>query len=136
MRRLVLSLALILLVDHTPANAQLRTQLVASGFSAPVGAVPDPVVPGVMYVIQQTGVVATIQGAATLPTPFLDVRSTITAGGEQGLLGMAFSPDTTSGRVFVNFTNRVGDTVIARFKRSASNPLVLDPASRFDLLWP
>ena len=39
-----------------------------------------------------------------------------------------------SGRFFVNFTNRPGDTVVARFRRSA-DPVVADPASRFDLRW-
>ena len=57
--------------------------------------------------------------------------------GEQGLLGLAFAPDyATSGRVFVNFINLPGHTVIARFRRSASDPLRADPASRFDLVWP
>ena len=47
---------------------------------------------------------------------------------------MAFSPDTaTSGRFFVNFTNRSGHTVVARFRRT--DALVADPASRFDLRW-
>jgi hypothetical protein len=36
----------------------------------------------------------------------------------------------------VNFTNPSGHTVIARYRRSASDPLRADPASRFDLLWP
>ena len=38
------------------------------------------------------------------------------------------------GRVFVDFTNPSGDTVVARFRRSA-DPLVADPGSRFDLRW-
>src|SRR5690606_32314277 len=58
---------------------------------------------------------------------------------ERGLLGLAFPPDAaTSGRVFVNFTNRTaaGNTVIARFTRSTADPMVADPASRFDLRFP
>ena len=48
---------------------------------------------------------------------------------------MAFAPDSaTSGRFFVNFTNPAGNTVVARFRRSA-DPLVADAASRFDLHW-
>ena len=46
---------------------------------------------------------------------------------------MAIAPDG-SGRLFVNFTNQAGDTVVARFRRS-SNPVVADPGSRFDLRW-
>jgi glucose/arabinose dehydrogenase len=59
------------------------------------------------------------------------------APGERGLLGLAFAPDYgASGRFYVNFTNPQGHTVIARFRRSAANPLVADPATRFDLQWP
>jgi glucose/arabinose dehydrogenase len=48
---------------------------------------------------------------------------------------MAFPRDAAaSGRFFVNFTNRSGDTVVARLRRSA-DPAVADPASRFDLRW-
>ena len=53
----------------------------------------------------------------------------------QGLLGLAFAPDyATSRRFFVNFTNKSGDTVVARFRRSSS-ATIADPASRFDLRW-
>ena len=49
---------------------------------------------------------------------------------------MAFPPDaSTSGRVFVNFTDTNGDTVVARFVRTAANPLVAVANSRFDLKW-
>jgi glucose/arabinose dehydrogenase len=71
-----------------------------------------------------------------LATDFLDLRGSITSGGERGLLGLAFPPDSaTSGRFYVNFTNPSGHTVVARFQRS-SNPFVADPSSRFDLRWP
>jgi hypothetical protein len=41
-----------------------------------------------------------------------------------------------SGRVFFNYTNLAGDTVISRYTRMAGSPLQIDPATRFDLLWP
>jgi len=136
MRRIALSLGLLLVLDRGLAHAQLRTQTVVSGLSSVVGAVADPVQPGVFYAIQQDGVVRTVQGTTLLPSPFLDLRAAVSSGGERGLLGMAFAPDTATGRLFVNFTNTNGDTVIARFRRSTSNPLTVDPASRFDLRWP
>jgi glucose/arabinose dehydrogenase len=41
-----------------------------------------------------------------------------------------------SRRFYVNFTRSLdGHTVVARFKRSATTPLVADPSSRFDLVW-
>src|SRR5437899_2337229 len=136
MRRILLSIGIVLSIDRAAAEAQLRAQPIVSGLSALVAAVPDPTQPGVVYAVQQDGLVRTVQGSTVLSTPFLDARSAVVFGGEQGLLGMAFAPDTASGRVFVNFTNTNGDTVVARFRRSGSNPLVADPASRFDLSWP
>jgi hypothetical protein len=103
-----------------------------SGLSSLVAAVPDPAQPGGVYGVQQDGLIRTVQGSTVLSAPFLDLRWAVAVGGEQGLLGMAFAPDAAGGRVFVNFTNTNGDTVVARFRRSGSNPLVADPASRFD----
>jgi glucose/arabinose dehydrogenase len=116
----------------TSAWAQIRAQVVASGFSSPVAVVPDPAIPNVLYVVEQRGLVWVIQNGQVLGTPFIDLRSAVVSGGERGLLGMAFSPNVASGRVFFNFTNTNGDTVVARFVRTA-NPLVA--ASRFDLQW-
>jgi glucose/arabinose dehydrogenase len=87
----------------------------------------------VQFVVQQTGRIRIVRSGATLPGDFLDLTSQIACCGERGLLGLAFAPDhASSGRFFVNFTNRNGDTVVARFTRS-SNPLVADSSSRFDL---
>jgi glucose/arabinose dehydrogenase len=128
-------LAFLLVTMTGAAHAQLRGQQIVSGLNYLVAFIPDPAVPGVFYLVQQTGLIRVLQNGVLLPTPFLDVRSTIVSGGEQGLLGLVFSPNAASGRFFVNFTNPDGDTVIARFRRSAVNPLVADPATRFDLRW-
>jgi glucose/arabinose dehydrogenase len=119
------------------AVAQLRAELLASGFSNPVALVPDPVVPGVAFVVEQIGIVRVLSGGSRVATPFIDLTNVVLAGDERGLLGMAFPPDAAqTGRVFFNFTNANGHTVIARFTRTAANLLVLDPATRFDLRWP
>jgi glucose/arabinose dehydrogenase len=69
------------------------------------------------------------------PTPFLDMSGIITSGGERGVLGLAFPPDAaTSGRLYINYTNLNGDTVVARLKRSA-NPLVVDRSTLFPMTW-
>ena len=70
-------------------------------------------------------------------TPFLNLTAAISTGGERGLLGLALAPDYgASRRFFVNFTNRDGHTVIARFTHLPGNPFVADPASRLDFQWP
>ena len=138
-RTLPLMVAALLTVLPVAAHAQLRATLLASGFNRPNGVVLDPVVAGAVYVVDQAGVVRAILNGAERPTPFLNLSAVVSNGGEQGLLGMAFPPDAaTSRRVFVHFTNRtgVGNSVVARFTRSAADPMVIDPASRFDLQWP
>ena len=138
-RTLPLMVAALLTVLPVAAHAQLRATLLASGFNRPNGVVLDPVVAGAVYVVDQAGVVRAFLNGAERPTPFLNVSAVVSNGGEQGLLGMAFPPDAaTSRRVFVHFTNRtgVGHSVVARFTRSAADPMVIDPASRFDLQWP
>lgn len=118
------------------AAAQLKAELVVSGLSSPVGFVADPAIPGVYYILQQGGVVLVVRDGQQLPTPFIDLSGAIACCGERGLLGMAFPPNAaTSGRVFFNFTDPNGDTVVARYTRTATNPLVAVPATRFDLRW-
>jgi len=131
------ALAALLLVVHSPdAAAQLRSVTYVSGLTQPVAFVQDPGDATVQYVVQQNGLVRAIRNGTLQTTPFLDLRTSVSTGGERGLLGLAFPPDyAVSGRFFVDFTNTNGDTVVARFRRSSGNPLVADGASRFDLMW-
>ena len=133
-RRAVL---LLVIAAFVPAavDAQIRTQQVVSGLSQPLAFIPDPALPNVFYIVQQGGLVRALVNGALQAEPFVDLRGAVSAGGERGLLGMAFAPDSGSGRVFFNFTNTNGDTVIARFQRLAGTPRV-EPGSRFDLRWP
>src|SRR3954451_19049234 len=82
-----------LMVVAATASAQLRLVPYVSGLSAPVEFVQDPSSPGVQYVVQQGGRIRVVQSGVLLPTPFLDVSTVITSGGERGLLGLAFPPD-------------------------------------------
>jgi glucose/arabinose dehydrogenase len=120
-----------------PANsyAQLRGQTFVTGFQSPVAFVQDPTDRTVQFVVQQGGRIRVVRNGSILTTDFLNLMGSIDSGGEQGLLGLAFSPDyAQTGRFFVNFTNTSGHTVIARFRRSVANPVVADAATRFDLL--
>ena len=137
MKHLTVALALGAALSVVPAaaDAQLRTQVVASGFVNPVAFVMDPLDHSTFYVVEQRGTIRSVRGAAAAPAVFLDLRSGIASGGERGLLGLAFPPDhATSRRFYVNFTNLNGDTVVARFIRNSEG--VVDPASRVDLMWP
>lgn len=118
------------------AQTQLSARVYATGFNAPLAFVQDPTDRTVQFVVEQAGRIRAVRDGAVLSPDFLDLRDVIAAGGERGLLGLAFAPDyAASGRFFVNFTNTAGNTVVARFRRSA-NPVVADRSSRFDLRWP
>jgi glucose/arabinose dehydrogenase len=81
-----------------------------------------------LYVVEQGGRVRLVKNGVLLPAPFLDVSGAISTGGERGLLGLALHPQYASnGRVFVNYTNPAGDTLIAEYRRSAADPDVADP---------
>jgi len=118
------------------AHAQLRLRTQASGLTLPLALVQDPTDRATQFVVQQGGRIRVLRGATVLPQDFIDLSAAIVAGGEQGLLGLVFQPDgaAVGGRFYVNFTNRSGDTVVARFRRS-TDPVIADPASRFDLRW-
>jgi glucose/arabinose dehydrogenase len=66
-----------------------------------------------LYVATQYGRVVAIRDGRVDATPVLDLTGKISAGGEQGLLGLAFSPD---GRfLYVNYTDRNGDTNVVEY---------------------
>lgn len=132
---MVRALAVMLIVQLAAATlqAQLRVRVQSSGFTLPVAVIQDPADRNIQFVVQQNGRIRAIRNGTLLGTDFLDVSGSIVSGGEQGLLGMAFAPDTSSGRFYINFTNRSGHTVVARFKRV--DPVIADAASRFDLKW-
>ena len=137
MTRATARLALCALLSGLPvsAQAQIRTQLVVSGLTNPLAFVMDPLDHSTFYVVEQRGTIRTLRNNTLSPGLFLDIRSAISAGGERGLLGLAFPPDhEASRRFYVNFTNPEGHTVVARYTRTATG--AADPNSRFDLMWP
>ncbi len=123
-----------LLAPSTAASQPASSTVYATGLSLPVAVVQDPTNRNAQFVVEQRGRIRVVQAGVALTQDFLDLRGVVTpSGSEQGLLGLALAPDyATSGRLYVNFTNLQGNTVIARFTRS-SNPLVADAGSRFDL---
>ena len=106
-------------------------------FSTPVELAVAPGDPDRAYVVEQGGFgggsrIRTAAFGSSDVTTFIDLDDDVAAGGEQGLLGLAFHPDyETNGLFYVNYT--AGNplrTVIAEFQRSAADPLTADPASQ------
>lgn len=109
---------------------------VAAGFSSPVAITNAGDGSGRLFVVEQGGAVRIVRNGTVVPQPFLNISSLVTAGGEQGLLGLAFPPGFSARQSFyVNYINRsgIGNTVIARFA-VGGNPDLADPASRQELL--
>jgi glucose/arabinose dehydrogenase len=89
-----------------------------------------------LFIVQRNGAIRILANGKLLPDSFLDLTEKITEEGEGGLLSMAFHPRyAENGLFFVNYTDTEGDTVIARYKRSPSDPNRADPGSATRLLW-
>jgi glucose/arabinose dehydrogenase len=102
----------------------LRLARVASGFQAPVYVTSAPGETGRLYVVEQRGVIKVLERGKIRAAPFLDVRSKVKAGGEQGLLGLAFARDYRKSRVLVvNYTDVNGDTRVVRYKANKTRAL-------------
>jgi len=115
--------------DAAP-TASPRLAVVVRGLSAPVLVTQAPGEPGRLYVVEQGGLIRVVERGRARPRPFLDVRSLVVAGGEQGLLGLAFSPGYARNRTFyVNYTARGdGSTRVVRYR--AANGRALPGSAR------
>ena len=79
--------------ERVVAQLPLSARVHLSGLSAPVAFVQDPLDRAVQFVVEQGGRIRAVRNGALLPADFLDLRSAVRSGGEQGLLGLAFAPD-------------------------------------------
>jgi glucose/arabinose dehydrogenase len=124
----------------SPATGSVALAPFLSGLSSPVYITHAGDGSGRLFIVEQTGTIRVWKNGALLQKPFLDVTSLVVSGGERGLLGLAFHPDFKTNGVFVIDYTRSGlaadngDTIIARYKLSATNPDVADPASAETLL--
>ena len=79
-----------------------------------------------LFVVEQAGRIKVIVHGAVQSSPYLDLHALVSYGGERGLLGLAFSPRfSADGRVYVDYTDTSGNTVIARYTAtppSSSSP--------------
>jgi glucose/arabinose dehydrogenase len=118
-----------------PGTPNLSTVLVARGLQAPLDLQAPPGDRSRLFVVEQGGRIRIVRGGTVVSAPFLDIASRVRAGGEQGLLGLAFHPQyAQNGRFFVNYTDRNGDTHVSEF-RVSSNADVADAASERQILF-
>lgn len=115
--------------DPPPAATGLVLETVATGFDFPL-LLTAPAGDARLFVVEKNGRIKVVKDGLVLSAPFLDVGALISRGSEQGLLGLAFSPDyVTSGRFFISYTNTDGDNVLASYTVSSGDPDRADAAS-------
>jgi glucose/arabinose dehydrogenase len=94
----------------------------AGDFDSPVYAAGAPGDNSRLFVVEQQGTIRIARKGRRLSTPFVDLRSRVLAGGERGLLSMAFDPGYAKNRRFyVYYTNNQGDIEVDELKRSSTN---------------
>ena len=87
-------------------------------FADPVDVAAAPGYPRLLFVVEQAGRVRVLRRGRALPRPFLDISGLVSAGGERGLLSIAFAPDyRRSKRLYVYYTDRQGDISVDEFRR-------------------
>jgi len=115
---------------------QISLSRVAGGFVQPVHVANAGDGSGRIFVVEQAGRIRVLDNGVVLLSPFLDISDKLVCCGERGLLSVAFPPGFASKRYFyVNYTRSPdGATVIARYRVSAGNGNVADPASEEAIL--
>jgi glucose/arabinose dehydrogenase len=71
-----------------------------------------------LWLVNQSGTVHEIDSSPGASNPVLVLNIDVKNHDEQGLLGLALSPDfATSGRFYVNYIDGAGNTVVAKYTR-------------------
>ncbi|HEV2148312.1 MAG TPA: PQQ-dependent sugar dehydrogenase [Longimicrobiaceae bacterium] len=111
-----------------PGGEGVRLEEVARGLANPLYLTAPRGDPR-LFVVEQPGRIRVVENGALLPAPFLDIADRVSSGGERGLLSVAFHPSYASnGYLYVNYTDRGGDTRVERYRVSGDRNRA-DPAS-------
>lgn len=114
------------------AKLKLRLVEVADGLASPVHVAAAPGEPDRVYIVEQAGTIRVLEDGKLRSGAFLDIRSLVESGGEQGLLSVAFHPRfATNGRFYVDYTDKRGDTRVVEYEARAGAA----PVKRRQLLW-
>ena len=107
-----LSLAVVPVPQDLASHVKLS--VVAEKLDQPLGMAFAPGDPAKrLFIAEKTGAIRVLKDGKVLAEPYLDLKARVSKGSEQGLLGLAFHGQfTKNGRLFVNFTDKGGDTRI------------------------
>lgn len=103
-----------------PPPGRLGLVVVAVGLVSPVLVTAPPGDSSRVFVVERNGRVRIVRDDTLLTRPFLNLTGDVRFADEQGLLGLAFHPGYASnGRLYVHFTNAVGDTRVVSYHVTA-----------------
>jgi glucose/arabinose dehydrogenase len=120
-----------------PQSNSLRLQTISTSLSSPVFMTTPANDTTRLFIVEQGGLIRIfdVTSNSLLATPFLNISGLISAGGEQGLLGLAFDPQYAVNRqIYVFYTNQAGNIVIASYLRDATNLNLVDPSTATPVL--
>jgi glucose/arabinose dehydrogenase len=104
-----------------PRNVRVSLVRVASGLVNPVAIAATNDGTSRLFIVEQDGRIRVRTRSGLVTRPYLDIRSRVRAGGERGLLGLAFHPRFASnGNFFVAYNDADGDVRISRFHATPS----------------
>jgi glucose/arabinose dehydrogenase len=108
---------------------ELRIETVLDGLTDPVDVAFRPDDPETLFVVEQVGRVRIVRDGQLIERAFLDISGLVRAGGEAGLLGLAFLPSGENGRFFVYYTDRDGQQVVASYDTDPDDRDVAEPGT-------
>lgn len=90
----------------------------ASGFQSPTAVTSARDGRNRLFVAERAGVIRVVKSGKRYKTPYLNIKSKVGSNsGEQGLLGLAFSPSfKKNGKLFLTYTDKSGALVLASAK--------------------
>ena len=122
-------------VSSGPAGVSVTLEPYATVEGGPLAIVAPRDGTGRLFVASQDGLAWVVQDGKTSAVPLLDVRDNFTTGGERGLLGLAVHPQFPADpRIFVDYTDANGDTVVSSFRINPAFPDRVVPDSETVIL--
>ncbi|MDX6448033.1 MAG: hypothetical protein QOD08_496, partial [Gaiellaceae bacterium] len=98
-------------------RASLTLRPFLSGLDAPLYLAATKSQPNTVYVVEQPGRIRVATNGKLSARPFLDIRSKVRSGGEQGLLSVAFHPNYAKNhKLYVDYTDVNGDTRLVELR--------------------
>jgi glucose/arabinose dehydrogenase len=117
--------------------APVRLTVVADKLDKPLGmgfALHDPAKR--LFIVEKTGAILVLKPEGGPPAPYLSFKERVSHASEQGLLGLAFHNDfMKNGKLYVNYTDKGGDTRIVEVTVSSPTADTVTIAAERELLF-